>query len=338
MVTNSQSTVDVIIPFHRLDNYLIAAINSIKSSRNVRIRLIAINDTGHHIDRAKLNLSNSDLLIETSDHGYINALKVGVAASTENYVAFLDSDDLVHPDKLSKQMEVLNKQNLDFVSCGIQKMNSKNQLSAFGSVLGRVPKSNNSKELWVIGSHGADSTLLCRGETLRESWFTHQNFQAHFADYGWALSLPPEIRIGHLEDKFYFYRSHPRQISKSPNLGDSWKTIYPLWVKNLEAQFPDFVKNRKLSERESLAIAFPASMLRLSRLEIRNLIKFKKTLLSNLHGRSSYEIFTWRKTLARRILIASRGKALRYWYVAPGIIWSIIGLRLLGFGFRKIRS
>jgi len=336
LVKNSQSIIDVIIPFHRLDNYLIAAINSIMSSRNVKIRLIAINDTGNHINRTKLKLSNIDLLIETSERGYINALKVGVAASTEKYVAFLDSDDLVHPDKLSKQIEVLNEQNLDFVSCGIQKVNSKNQLSAFGSLLGVVPKSKNSKELWVLGSHGADSTILCRGDSLRESWFTHQKFQTHFADYGWALSLPPEMKFGHLEDKFYFYRSHPRQISKSPNLGDSWKMIYPLWLKNLEAQFPEFLKNRQLSERESLAIAFPASLLRLSRIEIRNLIKFEKTLLSSLDGRSSHEISTWQKTIARRILIASRGKAIRYWYVAPGIVWATIGLRLLGIGFRKI--
>ena len=338
MMPKSEPIVEVIIPFHRVDEYLDAAIKSVRASIGVQVRIIGVNDTGGRIDSTKLNFSKTDALIETSIRGYVNALKVGVQATSERYVGFLDSDDLIHPEKLAKQIAFLNQHNLDFVSCGLQKINSRNQLSNYGSLMGETPRTSNAKELWVIGSHGADSTLLCSGTVLREYWSNHQKFEPHFADYGWALSLPLNLQFGHLKDKFYFYRSHSAQISKSPPLGDSWQLIYPLWINNLLNAFPKFPRNQIPSMRESLAVAFPASMLGYNRREIKNLVKFEKALLSCLEGRSSDEIREWKRTMARRLLIASRGTSLKHWYVAPGLIMTALSLRLFGFSFRKINS
>lgn len=338
MTISNAPMVEVIVPFHRIDEYLLAALDSIRSSRNINVRIIAVNDTGMGIDQNILKLSKNDLLIETSERGYINALKVGVETSKGKYVSFLDSDDLIHPEKLSRQVQMLEYQELDLVSCGIQKINSRNKVLNHGSVLGGIPTPLNIRELWIIGSHGADSTILCRGNLLRDSWLNHRKFESHFADYGWALSLPKKLRFGHIEEKFYFYRSHPAQISKSPFLGDSWGAIYPLWESNLLNVFPDFPRKSIPSERESLSIAFPASMLNLNKTEIRNLIKFEKALLACLQGRSAREITEWKRTLARRFLILSRGRSVRYWHAAPILIGTVLKLKISGFGFRKIDS
>ena len=338
MKMNSTPMVEVIIPFHRIDEYLVAALDSIRLSENVDVRIVAINDTGVSVDRSQLKLTKTDVLIETSVRGYINALKVGVEASREKYVSFLDSDDLIHPEKLFRQVQMLRSKDLDFVSCGIQKINSRNQLSHSGSLLGVIPRTVNAKELWIIGSHGADSTILCNGDLLREHWVNHRKFESHFADFGWALSLPKHLRFGHIEENLYFYRSHSAQISKSPSLGDSWRTIYPLWESNLLNVFPEFPRKFIPSERESLSIAFPASMLNLKKTEIKNLIQFEKALLACLEGRSDREITEWKRTLARRFLIVSRGRSLRYWHAAPILIITVLKLKIFGFGFRKIDS
>jgi glycosyltransferase involved in cell wall biosynthesis len=336
MMFSEKPKIEVIMPFHRIDDYLVAAIESIKSSVNVEVRIIAINDTGEHVDFNQLSLNGSDILIDTAVRGYVNALRMGVEASSEKYVSFLDSDDLVHPEKLSRQVTFLNQCNLDFVSCRLQKINSRNRISKHASLLGEVPRTHNVRELWVIGSHGADSTLLCDGVSLREHWSNHQKFESHFADYGWALSLPTNLEFGQLEDKLYFYRSHSAQISKSPPLGDSWKLIYPLWRTNLMSVFPEFPKNLIPSEHEALAIAFPASMIKLSKGEFKNLVKFEKAMLDFLKDRNINELSEWKRTLARRLLLASRGTSVKHWHAAPRIAWTALCHRLFGFGFRKI--
>jgi glycosyltransferase involved in cell wall biosynthesis len=332
----NNDTIEVIIPFHRVDSYLEHAIKSILLSKFVKTRIIAVNDTGVNVDFKAIGLRQSDLLIRTTARGYVNALLKGVEASTEQFVAFLDSDDLMHPLRLIEQIEFLKKNELDIVSCSIERIDTNNKKLPNKRLLGGIPNPENRRELWLIGAHGADSTILCRGEVLRRYWNIHGTFSAHFADYGWALSLPQSIEIGHLEKEYYFYRSHPKQISKRPSLGNSWSTIYPLWESNLAIQFPEIWHKCSITDQVGLAIAFPAALVKLTKKEVRQLDIFIETVMTYFHERDEIEIRLWESTLIRRAFIADRGRSIRYWAQAPRLFADLVAHQISGYKSRRI--
>ena len=92
--------VDVLIPFHRIDSYLNAAIASAQASQGVHLRVIAINDSGQEVEKARLGLRAEDLLVKSIFKGYLGALSTGFANCDADFIAFLDSDDLQDVNKL----------------------------------------------------------------------------------------------------------------------------------------------------------------------------------------------------------------------------------------------
>jgi glycosyltransferase involved in cell wall biosynthesis len=107
----SQPSVDVIIPFHRVDEFLNQAIDSAQSSQGVRVRVIAINDSGQSVDRAALGLRGTDILTKSKSKGYLGALSTGFEACQSEYIAFLDSDDLQDSDRLFEQISCMEMEN-----------------------------------------------------------------------------------------------------------------------------------------------------------------------------------------------------------------------------------
>lgn len=328
--------IEILMPFHRVDRYLIDAIKSTKLNSKLEIRLLLVNDSGYRVDASDLGLGLKDRILTTEFRGYTNALSVAVSNSTGDYVAFLDSDDLMHPERLDSQLELMIKDDLQLVSCGMQKVSSEGRVSKINSILGEVPNPIDRRDLWLIGSHGADSSLIVRGELLRNSWHTHKTFDASLADFGWALTLPKNIRIGHLSERYYFYRSHGDQISLKPVLGKGWDSIFPLWLQNLKTQFPNLRSTKFLTKNIGLALAFPAAMPKLTKSERKLLTNLVDELLGILILRKPDEFNAWKLTLSRRALLATRGRKVQYWGCFPGLLFSILKIKTSGARLRKI--
>ena len=132
--------VDVIIPFHIHNQLLHQAINSVLESVGVSARIILVNDTGLEISRNHLPIRSTDLILSTEVRGYSSALTRGICEVSAKYVAFLDSDDLIHPNKLALQIQKLEFENLDLVSSKIVKINSSGKVLLGRPLLGEIPR------------------------------------------------------------------------------------------------------------------------------------------------------------------------------------------------------
>lgn len=330
--------VDVLIPFHRDDDLLRASIQSAHSSIEVSVRVIAVNDTGKKISARDLGLTEFDLLVETASRGYVNAMRVAVDHSNAEFVCFLDSDDLISDYKIINQINYLTLNNLDFVSCDMAKIDVKGTIKRSRWILGRNPNSTDCRALWLIGTHGADSTLMCKGNLLRATWGAHSKFASHFADYGWALSLPDSVAIGHLPVAHYFYRSHPNQISRNANLGQSWFPIHDLWVKNFSKCFPVIEHKSEITGNISISLAFPAALTRLKRRERKILKIVIASILIEVSKQKKNDLKAWRRTLYRRGIIATRGLTPKYWLEAIPLAFSILVETTNGVRIRRIKK
>ena len=106
--TNStEPLVSVVIPFYRHADWLMEAVESVKSQTYTQYEIIIVND-GSDEDVSCLLEKYQDIRYCYQDnHGAGSARNKAISESKGDYIAFLDSDDLWLPDKLSKQVEYM---------------------------------------------------------------------------------------------------------------------------------------------------------------------------------------------------------------------------------------
>ncbi|WP_051257862.1 glycosyltransferase family 2 protein [Desulfovibrio cuneatus] len=117
-------TVDVIIPLYNVELFIEKAIASVQAQTYPVARIIVVNDGSTDGGPARVEaMAEHDsriTLLSGPNVGLSGARNKGVLASTGEFVAFLDSDDVWHPEKLQLQMGLLQKsQELAFVHCGV---------------------------------------------------------------------------------------------------------------------------------------------------------------------------------------------------------------------------
>ena len=321
-LTGIQVNVDIILPFHKIDDYLLEAIESVKASKRVQAKIIAVNDSGMDILPDQIGLNDSDQLVKSNSPGYLGALATGVQASKSEYIAFQDSDDFCDVHKLWKQANYLEINQLDLVTCQLIRTDKNGRVLSKNPIFGRIPKDYSPSRKLIFGPHGADSTIFGKASVIKDSWAIHSSFAPTFADYGWLLHVQNSKKLGHCEDAIYYYRSHMGQMSRGHKNLMEWNNINPLWIKNLkkELQYSSSLENvfSKLEEypRVGLSIAFPAWLPRLNQIEKSVLSTFIKIILN----RNPQNGNNMRNLLYRRAFLATRGREIRYW---------LYGLRML---------
>jgi glycosyltransferase involved in cell wall biosynthesis len=104
--------VSVIIPFYSGVNWLIEAINSVLNQTYKELEIFVINDGSlDNIDYVARKYASSVKIINKKNEGPASARNIGIEKSKGKYIAFLDSDDLWLPDKLTKQIYEMESKN-----------------------------------------------------------------------------------------------------------------------------------------------------------------------------------------------------------------------------------
>ena len=111
--------ITIIMPVYNGAEYISIAINSVVSQSYVNWKLIIVNDGSTDLtativqkfidDDSRISLVNNMGL-----KGAAGARNYGMSLSDGDFVAFIDSDDVWHPDKLKSQIELLQKEDSDF--------------------------------------------------------------------------------------------------------------------------------------------------------------------------------------------------------------------------------
>lgn len=102
--------VSVIIPTYNREDFVEETIQSVLNQTYKDFEVIVVDDGSTDNTKKKLEKFNSKIkLIEQKKSERAIARNNGVKNANGEYIAFLDSDDLWHKDKLEKQVEVLDK-------------------------------------------------------------------------------------------------------------------------------------------------------------------------------------------------------------------------------------
>jgi glycosyltransferase involved in cell wall biosynthesis len=113
--------VSVIVPAYNAERTLKASVDSILAQDFRDFEIIVVNDGSSDSTKAILAAYDSQIqMIDQNNRGAPAARNAGVTAASGKFIAFLDSDDLWSPDKLTKSVRALElnpKASLVFSDC-----------------------------------------------------------------------------------------------------------------------------------------------------------------------------------------------------------------------------
>ena len=118
--------VSVIMPYYKKINFVINAINSVLNQSFQNFELILIYDDTNLSDLEIIknefkNNTKLKIIKNKENFGAGISRNIGISQSMGEIIAFIDSDDYWFKQKLEKQLNFMNNNNLDFTFCNYEK-------------------------------------------------------------------------------------------------------------------------------------------------------------------------------------------------------------------------
>lgn len=223
--------VSVIIPVYNREKSVVEAVNSVLKQTYKDLELIVVDDgstDGTQKVLSQIHDSRFHYIYQNND-GACSARNHGIDLANGNYIAFHDSDDIWHIDKLAKQMEIFEKYDPDIVFCKQIKRHPNGKVTVEPSHLknGRVEPIVN---LFGIGTQ----TIVAKRKVFDNIKFDFE--LPRFQEFELLLRASKEYSIYCLDEGLVDYSVSEDSISNNPM--KLYKTCDLILRK-----YPDFVKN-----------------------------------------------------------------------------------------------
>ena len=203
--------VSVIIPVYNRGNIIAAAVNSVLNQTYTDLELIIVDDGSTDNTKDALSQISDERLryIYQDNAGACVARNHGIELARGEYIAFHDSDDIWHLDKLEKQMAVFDEYNPDIVFCKLRKRHSNGEitLEPFYLKEGIV---NPVRNLFGIGTQ----TIIAKKQVFEKYKFDSD--LPRFQEYEFLLRASKDCSMYCLNDGLVDYEVGTDSISANP--------------------------------------------------------------------------------------------------------------------------
>jgi len=202
--------VSVIIRSHNRRDTLPSAIQSVLKQTYKDFEIIVVDDASTDGSREFLSTFDDDKVhcIQHGENlGPAAALNSGIEASRGEFIAFLDDDDEYVPDKIERQLEILDSSppEIGLVYTGIRLVNKA------GKIVGqRLP----SRSFWLGLSHSdfIGPTPLVRRECFEKVGLFDENLP-YFEDRDMWLRVSDKYDFAFVKSPLLKMREHPGRLS-----------------------------------------------------------------------------------------------------------------------------
>ena len=221
---DNQYLVSVILPTHNSAKWVQSSIRSVLSQSHTNLELIVIDDgSSDETITIVSKLADADdrlkfIALPTCSGGPATPRNQGIEIATGNYLAFIDSDDLWHPQKLELQLLAMKAHGLNFLSSQHSVFQSTPPETTKIKFTGRVRRKN-AKHLilknWVV-----TSSAIVKKSLLRDTRFNQKAEYNRIEDYLLWLDLhqDPSITSGVLMSPLVLYRLRSDSLSASKSV------------------------------------------------------------------------------------------------------------------------
>jgi len=204
----SHAYISIGIPIYNAEAYLATAIKSIWAQTHELWELILIDDgsTDNSLAIAK-QFEKVDSRIRVISDGYNKKLPARlnqlIDESKYDYIARMDADDLIHPDRLTIQISFLeNHPSYDLVSTGVVSIDAQNKVYGCRHVDDLYAGFESVETAYPI----VHASILAK-----KSWYERNRYNENYPrseDYDlWCRAISKQdLRLAVLPDLLYYYR------------------------------------------------------------------------------------------------------------------------------------
>jgi glycosyltransferase involved in cell wall biosynthesis len=244
--------VTVVMPVYNVQRYLPESIESVLKQSLTDFELIIVDDgstdDSYQICQNLVRLDRRVLILSQKNRGLSGARNTGIIASKGRYIAFLDSDDIWHKDKLKYHVSLLDRN----PEVGVSYCNSTfidDDSQPIG--LSQNPKLNDiaAKDILLKNPIGNGSVPVIRRETLEQIVFQQTENRVNYFDESLRQSEDIECwiriisttdwRFKGIDQKLTYYRINNSGLSA--NINKQFKS----WEKaqeKMSAYAPELIK------------------------------------------------------------------------------------------------
>jgi glycosyltransferase involved in cell wall biosynthesis len=230
--------VSVIIPAYNAEKYIGEAVRSVVMQAFADIEIIVVDDgsTDGTVEAVRPYTDNVAVRIIRQDNsGPSKARNKGIRAARGEYCAFLDSDDLMMPDRLRLQADLLKERKdiglvytdlMTFDAMGIVHRSKKEFATPHaGTVLDKL----------LIENFITTSTVMVRTDCFEEAGYFDEGIK-HSEDYKMWLHIAEKYAVGYVDLPLVKYRYHPNSLSEDRVIINSsaYNVVQSYWKEHQE--------------------------------------------------------------------------------------------------------
>jgi glycosyltransferase involved in cell wall biosynthesis len=230
--------VTVIIPAYNAMKFLPETVENLLQQTYQDFEVVIVNDGSQdHIQSWHRELNNLKIKLVTQDNqGLSGARNTGILHAQGEYFALLDADDLWHPSKLEKQVQVLDenpKAGLVYTWTAL--------VDAEGQPTGRIFKGyvegNVWKKLIEFNVVGCGSVPLIRKLCFETVGVFDRNLGSFVEDWDLWLRIAPHFDFKVIKEPLVYYRQLPSSASRNLEAMErSYKIVLEKAFKSVPAE------------------------------------------------------------------------------------------------------
>lgn len=242
--------ISIIMPVYNAENYIRQSINSILSQSFKDFELILVNDGSTDNSEKICNeyrmKYNFIKLVSKKNGGAASARNAGLDIAKGKYIAFADSDDILHRDMYSILYKIAEENNTDIVICNFLNINSKENVDLIEyKDIDNIQIFNNIEALnsiyqgfnvrMIVPWNKIYKKDLFKMNRFKEGRICEDEFLAHKILY-------EAKKIAYVDLVLYYYVQTENSVMRKPLSKKNLDSVYAF--KNRV----DFFKEKKLEE------------------------------------------------------------------------------------------
>lgn len=206
------------MPVYNGEKYLKECIDSVLNQTFTDFEFIIIDDGSTDNTESIIKSYTDDRIVyvKKKHDGISEALNLGIRKSVGLYIARMDADDMMYPNRLEVQLSFLEQHpEYDAVQCGMEWGNGKAEKEYF-----QWDRDCEVKLAYFRGGNNCIShpTMMFRASSLKSLPFIYEKIYDGCEDFKlWHTMLTHGRRIFTIRDVLYYYRQHSGQTTCGPS-------------------------------------------------------------------------------------------------------------------------
>ncbi|OWK97107.1 hypothetical protein AP75_13000 [Kaistella haifensis DSM 19056] len=218
----AQPLISVIVPCYNVDPYIAECLESLLAQTYPNFEVIIVDDGSTDATRDCIQPFLKDKrfkLFNQPNAGLSAARNTGLEAVQGEYIAFLDSDDMLHPEFLRLHLKALTENDADISFCGIKRFESCTDISTeLSNENSNIKKFNSVQMLSNINST-ADSKyiVVCNKIYVSRLFHRHRFAEGKFFEDEYIMHhlMGDTNNIVEISEELYYYRQRHGSIINS---------------------------------------------------------------------------------------------------------------------------